>query len=145
MKDIKKIFGVEIGEKFDIDDGGEDVWPWRGCYFDKSGELNIPVAPAGGARARELEERITDELLSGKCKIIKGALKPKEPEWLIRVKKEKEDLIEKVKKLQAYLDTEPEISSEAKFLLFKQETTMWEYIHILDERIKLYREENKNG
>lgn len=138
MKDIKKIFGVEIGERFNIDDNDEEMGPWRNCYFDKSGELNIPL----GERVRELEKSIINKLLNGEYKIIKNGLKPKEPEWLTRVGKEKEDLIEKVKKLRAYLDTKPEISSEAKFLLFKQETTMWEHIHILDERIKLYKEEN---
>ena len=67
MSKIKELFGVEIGEKFDIKDktsSSDDYWV--GCYFDEKGQLQIP-----GLYHRVVEQSVMCALLIGKAEIIK--------------------------------------------------------------------------
>ena len=43
MSKIKELFGVEIGEVFDIKERTTSrTGNWKGCYFDTEGQLRIP-------------------------------------------------------------------------------------------------------
>jgi len=66
MSKIKELFGVEIGEKFDIKDKtSSGVWNWQECYFNKKGQLQIP-----GLNHR-VAQSVMCALLIGKAEIIK--------------------------------------------------------------------------
>jgi len=81
MKTVKEIFGVEIGEKFDIKSNNGLIY--RNCYFNKNKELS--VTRNDGERSLFLELYSLADLVSGKAEIIK--IKPE-----ILDKKEKEFL-----------------------------------------------------
>ena len=63
MSRIKELFGVEIGEKFDIKSGVYETK--ENCYFDSLGTLNEP----GANQTREMF--LMGKLLTGEAKIIK--------------------------------------------------------------------------
>ena len=81
MKTVKEIFGVEIGEKFDIKSNNGLIY--RNCYFNKNKELS--VTRNDGERSLFLELYSLADLVSGEAEIIK--IKPE-----ILDKKEKEFL-----------------------------------------------------
>jgi len=61
MKTIKELFGVEINEEFDIEEGRI----FKNCYF---GDLGILVVPKYSIDTRLV---LTSELITGVAKIIK--------------------------------------------------------------------------
>ena len=80
MKTIKEIFGVEIGEKFDISD--KEGYIYHNCYFDKNKELAVIID--GKMRNWFFEFYLLKELIIGNAKIIKKPeiLNDKEKEFL---------------------------------------------------------------
>ncbi|MGL5719121.1 MAG: crAss001_48 related protein [Paraclostridium sp.] len=57
-----------------------------------------------------------------------------------RIEKERDELFEKVKKLTAYLDSNPEISEDMKCALYIQEDAMLTYYSCLVTRLEMMEE-----
>ena len=66
MSKIKELFGVEIGEEFDIkEEATSSTGNWGGCYFDEDGQLKIQGVSYG------TPQRVMGALLIDKAEIIK--------------------------------------------------------------------------
>ena len=66
MSKIKELFGVEIGEEFEIkEEAFSSRGNWKYCYFNEEGQLKIPAVIC------EISQRVMGALLIDKAEIIK--------------------------------------------------------------------------
>lgn len=64
----------------------------------------------------------------------------KEPDYLVRMRQEGEELSERLNKLQAFVEKNPifgEMSQDERTLMIEQGAAMENYLYVLNQRIKL--------